>query len=182
VPDTSWHRHLDIKTNILGLMLSNVNAAVEVDIAPRLSFALPIYYSGVDYFTRTVKFRSFAIQPELRYWFFKQQRGNDGLFAGAHFGMAYYNIAVDGEYRIQDRDGRHPALGGGLSVGYRLPLGEKKRWKMEFSVGAGVYDVQYDKFYNEKEGKLTQTVKRTYIGLDNVSVSIGYTFDLSKKK
>lgn len=181
-PDNSWHRHLYVKTNVLGLMMSNLNAAVEVDIMPQLSFSLPIYYSGIDYFTRTVKFRTFSVQPELRYWFFKQQKGNDRLFAGAHFGMAYYNIATDGEYRIQDRGGRRPALGGGLSVGYRLHLGKSKRWNMEFSLGAGVYDVQYDKFYNEKNGKLAETVKRTYIGLDNVAVSVGYTFDLNKKR
>ena len=117
-----------------------------------------------------------------QYWFFKQQHGNDRLFLGAHFGMAYYNFALNGDYRIQDHAGRKPALGGGLSVGYRLPLGKEKRWKMEFSLGAGVYALHYDKFFNEHDGKLTKTIKRTFIGLDNAAISVGYTFDVSKKK
>lgn len=180
--DTSWHRRLDIKTNAIGLGMMILNAGVEIDIIPRLSFALPIYYSGINYFTETVKFRTFCVQPELRYWFFKQQHGNDRLFLGAHFGMAYYNFALNGDYRIQDHAGRKPALGGGLSVGYRLPLGKEKRWKMEFSLGAGVYALHYDKFFNEHDGKLTKTIKRTFIGLDNAAISVGYTFDVSKKK
>ncbi len=180
--DNSWYRHIDIKTNAIGLGMMILNAGVEVDIIPHLSFALPIYYSGINYFKETVKFRTFCIQPEVRYWFFKQQHGNDRLFLGAHFGMAYYNFALNGEYRIQDHAGRKPALGGGLSVGYRLPLGKAKRWKMEFSLGAGAYALHYDKFYNEHNGKLTKTIKRTFVGLDNAAISVGYTFDVSKKR
>lgn len=181
-PDTSWHRHLDVKTNAIGLAMSILNAAVEVDLAPHFSLTLPIFYTGVNYFTETVKFRTFSIQPEFRYWIFKQQHGNDRLFIGAHFGMSYYNIATNGLYRYQDHNGNTPALGGGLSVGYRLPLGKAKRWKMEFTVGAGAYAVHYDMFYNEHNGKLAQSVKRTYIGLDNAAISVGYSFDVSKKK
>lgn len=66
-----------------------------------LSFHMPLYYSGVNYFSRRTKFRTIAIQPELRYNF----RSVKGLFAGAHFDLAWYNIAASGNYRYQDHDG-----------------------------------------------------------------------------
>ena len=38
------------------------NVAVEVDITRHISFTLPIYYSALDYFSRELKFRTFAVQ------------------------------------------------------------------------------------------------------------------------
>lgn len=64
-----WNRKLTIKTNIAGLALLIGNAAVEVDLSRHLSFNLPVYYSALDYFKPTVKFRTLAVQPELRWNF-----------------------------------------------------------------------------------------------------------------
>ncbi len=176
-----WHRTLSVKTNALGLGLAIANAAVEIDLCKHWSFNLPVYYSAWNYFTPTVKFRTFAVQPEMRYWFSEKNLRNDGLFVGAHFGLAYYNIATDGEYRTQDHDGTSPAFGGGLSVGYRMPISKNNRWKVEFSIGAGAYSLHYDKFHNYHNGFLVSTEKKTYIGIDQASVSFSYTFDLKRK-
>lgn len=161
-----WYRHLHLKTNALGWGLAIANVAVEVDLAKHWSFTLPVYYSTWDYFKSTVKFRTFAVQPEFRYWL---SECNDGFFAGAHFGMAYYNLATDGDYRYQDHSRETPALGGGVSIGYRLPIGRNDRWRVEFSLGAGVYSLHYDKFHNtprSKDGLLAESVKKTYWGID----------------
>ncbi len=189
VPDTApiveeWCRKLYVKTNALGWGLTIANAAVEIDLRKRWSFSLPVYYSAWDYFTSTVKFRTLAFYPEARYWFSEKDSRNDGWFAGVHFGLAYYNIATDGERRTQDHGGHSPALGGGLSVGYRLPISRNKCWNMEFSIGAGVYKLHYDKFRNTpdyRDGLLVSTEKKTYIGIDQASVSFSYTFDLKRK-
>lgn len=176
-----WGRKLYVKTNALGLGLAIANAAVEIDICKHLSFNLPVYYSAWDYFSETVKFRTLAVQPEIRYWFSEKNLCNDGWYLGAHFGLAWYNIATDGEYRTQDHDGTSPALGGGLAVGYRLPISKNNRWKMEFSIGAGAYKLHHDKFRNYHDGLLVYTEKKTYIGIDQASVSFSYTFDLKRK-
>ena len=55
--------------------------------------------SDWNYFKETIKFRTLAIMPESRYWI---SENNDGFFAGAHFGLAYYNFAFNGKYRYQD--------------------------------------------------------------------------------
>ena len=72
-------------------------------------------------------------------------------------------------------------MGGGISAGYRTHLSKNKRWKMEFALGAGVYDSHYDKFYNEPNGRLYGDYQKTFIGVDNVSVAIAYAFNLKKK-
>lgn len=170
-----WCRRLTVKTNALGWGLGISNLAVEIDLCKHWSFHLPIYYSGWNYFASTTKFRTHSVQPEVRYWF---KADNDGCFTGAHFGMTYYNVATNSTYRVQDHNGTSPALGGGLAVGYRLPISKNRRWKMEFSLGAGAYEIHYDKFSNKSDGLLVRTVKKTYIGIDQATVSVAYAFGL----
>ena len=51
---------------------------------------------------------------------------------------------------------------------------------MEFTLGGGVYDVWYDRFYNEKNGPKEGSYHTTFVGIDNVSVTFSYSFDLKK--
>lgn len=171
---------LHIKTNILGLGLAIANIAIEMDFAKHWSVQVPIYYSAWDYFVDGYKFRTAAIQPEVRWW--PSRKSNDKFFIGAHAGFAHYNVATNGYYRYQDKDCKTPAIGGGLSIGYRLPLCKNRHWKMEFSVGAGVYPIEYDKFYHVPNGGLLDSEKETYIGLDHAAISVAYMFNLNKKR
>lgn len=182
VRDTeTWTRRLYLKTNLIDLGMLIGNLAVEIDIAPHWSFTLPFYYSALDYFKSQLKFRIAGIQPEIRYWFNSKQ--NDGFFIGAHYGFAWYNMAFNGKYRYQDLDGRTPTSGGGLALGWRKQIGYKKRWRLELSAGAGVYPLHYDVFENTpdvKDGRWVETRKKTFIGLDQAAVTIGYAFDIYK--
>lgn len=176
-----WSRKLHLKSNLIGWGMAMANAAVEVDVKEHWSVTLPVYFSGWNYFKSTIKLRTFALQPEVRYWL---SESNDGLFGGAHFGVAYYNLAFDDEYRYQDHNRETPALGGGVSIGYRLPISKDSRWRMEFALGAGVYSLHYDKFYNTprtKDGLMVGSDKRTFFGIDRAAVSFSYSFDLQKK-
>jgi len=176
-----WRRQFLIKTNVLGWGLAIANIALEIDFCNHFSFSLPVYYSSWNYFTSDIKFRTFSIQPEIRYWFSEKDFCNDNWFIGAHFGLAFYNVAVNGEFRWQDYNRNSPALGGGIAAGYRMPITKNKRWKMEFSVGAGIYGLHYDKFYNYSNGPIAYTDrKKTYIGIDQASVSFSYVFNLKK--
>lgn len=176
-----WNRKLYLKTNALFWGMGMTNAAAEIDLAKHWSFALPVTYSAWNYFTSTVKFRTLAVQPEFRYWF---NENNQKFFVGAHFGYAQYNVAVDGNYRYQDHDGKSPALGGGISVGYRMPISKNDKWHVEFTLGAGVYSLYYDKFHNTpntEDGLMIESIKKTYWGIDQAAVSFSYSFDLKKK-
>lgn len=170
-------RYMYVKTNLVGLGMLMANLGVEFDMGNRFSFVLPVYYSAVNYFKPTLKFRTFAVQPELRYWL---KDNKDGLFVGAHATFAYYNFAFDGKWRYQDKDGKTPTLGGGLSVGYRMPISKDENWKLEFALGGGVYPLHYDVFHNEHNGQLYDTRKKTYVGLDNVTIGISYRIPVKK--
>lgn len=174
-----WQWHMYVKSNAIGWAMGVANVAAEVDIADHWSFSLPVYWSSLNYFKQKLKFRTFTLQPEVRYWL---SDSSNGWFAGAHFGLGWYNIATCGEYRIQDHGGDSPAIGGGVSIGYRLPLNANRRWRMEFSLGAGAYSVHYDKFRNELNGLLVDTEKKTWFGIDQASVSVVYMFGTEKKK
>lgn len=170
---------IHLKTNAVGWGFLISNIAVEMDVAPHWSVALPVYYSAYDYFTRTVKFRTLSFYPEVRYWF---RPDNKGWFGNLHLGLAWYNYAFDGDYRIQDHDGSSPTFGGGLGGGYRLSLGKSGRWSMELALGVGVYPLHYDKFRNGYNGKEVKTLKKTYFGPDQLAVSFLYSFDRKKKR
>lgn len=182
VPEAErWSRNLHVKTNAIGLGMAIANGAVEFDLAKHWSLTLPVYYSAWNYVKTTIKFRTFAVQPELRYWF---NKNNDRFFIGAHFGYAQYNVAADGDYRYQDHNRETPAMGGGLSLGYRLPISDNNRWRLEFSLGAGYYPLHYDKFHNTpntKDGLLIESIKKDYWGIDQAAVTFSYSFDLKKK-
>ncbi len=174
--EAPWTRKLKLKTNAPFWALMIANAGVEVDFTENLSFNLPVYFGTLDYFTSTIKFRTLALQPELR-WNFTRPRG---LFLGAHFSLCYFNFAANGNYRIQDRSGRTPMLGGGVTLGYKLHFKKHPKWGVEFALGAGAYRFDYDRFVNEENGPYVDTVNKTYIGLDNAAVSFFYEFDLGR--
>ena len=184
-PTPRWIPHVRLKTNIVGIGLLMANAAVEADLSPHWSLTLPVYYSAINYFKSTIKFRNLTVQPEVRWWPRLHRYGdlyhNDGFFLGAHAEMSYYNFAFDGAYRYQDHRGHTPALGGGLALGWRHRLGgDDGRWFMEYSAGAGIYPLDYDVFHNTpdvRDGQIVYRRKRTYMGLDQVAVTVGYRFD-----
>lgn len=168
-----WH----LSTNLIewGMAISNLTA--EVDFAPRWSAALSLHYSGMNYAGKTRKFRTFIFRPEVRWW---AGSCHKGLFLDAHLQMAAYNFALPSwKYRIQDVGGKNPALGGGLGIGYRLPLGSNGHWAAQGQLGVGVYHLKYDRFENRPNGPLVDTRRRVWAGIDNVSVSIVYNFKAS---
>ena len=167
-----------LKSDIVGLGLLVLNAAVEWQWNKHWSLQLPVYYSGVDYFQRELKFRVFAIYPGARYHFQRVP----GLFAGVHAGVAFYNVALHGDWRYQDHDRESPAIGGGVEAGYRCPISRSGKWGIEVMAGAGIYRLHYDKFHNERNGKRVKTIKKTYTGIDRLAVSIYRRFECNNKK
>ena len=164
-----------VKTDIAGWALSMLNIAGEIDLCPHWSFSLPVYYSCADFFSQDLKFRIFGIRPELRWWV---SSANEGFFVNVHGGMAYYNFAFKGDYRYQAHDGDTPAWGGGLGLGYRLPLGS--RWRLEFVAGGGAYSVHYDRFFNTPGGALADSRRQLWVGPDQLTIAVGYSFGPKK--
>lgn len=176
-PAATWARQMSIKSNLPVWLAAMPNIALEFDLAHHFSIAASAYYSGWDYFKEDLKFRNLTLMPELRYW---PRRDNTGFFVAVHGGVAWYNVALCGDHRWQDHNGNTPALGGGINLGYKFPL-RSNHWRMEVSVGAGAYKLDYDVFMNVPNGILIDRRKRTFYGIDNAALSICYHFGLRKK-
>lgn len=161
-----------LKSNMPAWLLLIGNVAAEIDLAPHFSFELAGYYSGLDWFRSDIKFKTVSVSPAVRYWL---RQDNRGVFFDIHGGCVWYNFAFGGKSRWQDHDGKRPALGGGIGIGYRLPLGDGP-WSFEFAAGAGAYRLDYDVFYNKPDGLLKDRVKKWFFGIDRVAVSIVYAF------
>lgn len=159
------------------MLIANIQG--EMDIIDHLSVMLPVYYSGWNYFKSDLKLRAFVVLPELRCWVWPD---NQGLFFGAHGGFAYYNYAKGGEWRYQDHNADTPAWGGGITIGYRLPVRESSPWQFEFSAGYGIYHLDYDIYVNRPNGLLAGRRKRTFFGVDNVAVTLSYRFDQKRMR
>ncbi len=172
-----------VKTNLCTYLLAQWNLGIEAEITPQWSVLLHANHCGWDWFGwEKVKFRTGSLRAEGRYWLPAIKKIN-GFFVGAHFGFDYYNVAVNGDFRYQDKNGTTPAVGGGVDLGYRRAMAWGKRtkghWFMEFALGAGAYgNVAYDKFYNVHNGAhYSVTTGQGYFGIDNVAATIAYAFD-----
>lgn len=176
--DRTANRSLSVKTNGIGWAMLVPNIALEYKLQDSWSINIPFYYSGgINYFSPYIKFRGVVVQPEFRYHFQKVK----GLFTGVHAGIGWYNVAIGGQYRYQDADGKRPAIGGGIGVGYKWNFPSAPRWGLELELGAGAYDLVYDKFYNEPNGPMAEKgVHDIFVGIDKASVSV--TFDIIKQK
>lgn len=177
--EETWRRRFYIKTDLPYWLMTWSNLAFEIDLAPHWSFNLPVYYSAINYFKQNIKFRTFSFQPGVRYWL---KDTNTGVYLEAHYGMGWWDFAFGGQYRYQDHFRRSPTMGGGVAAGYRMPISSNGRWAMEFGGGVGVYRLHYDRFINRENGKLIDTKKKTVFFIDNINVSISYSFPVEKKK
>ena len=174
---TPFSQLLLVKTNAIGWALLIGNIAAEVPLNSSLSLNIPFYYSGANLFSNSTKFRMVGTMPELRYNFGRQK----AFFIGAHAAIAWYNFAFGGEYRIQDAGGNHPALGGGISLGYRIRLLKKIPLGMEITAGAGVYHLKYDKFFNEPNGAYWQKgISKTSLLPESFAISLFYAFNIKR--
>lgn len=175
MPCSGWY----LSTNAVEWAMFIANIKGEYDFGCRWSGALSLHYSAMNYFSSDCKFRLFLVRPEVRYWTRDSHRG---LFIDGHLQMCSYNFALPAwKYRIQDTRGKHPALGGGIGVGYRLPLGKSRRWALECQIDAGVYHLKYDRFENRRNGQRVDTKSRTWAGIDNFALSIVYNFNISRQ-
>lgn len=176
--ETTFVENCRVRTNLPAWLMLWMNVAAEYDFSKHWSVSLPVYYSGFNYFRSDVKFRTFSVVPEVRYWLTSKDKG---MFINAHAGLAYFDYAKGGDYRYQDHNRKTPALGGGIGFGWRFPLGNDSRWSMEAGVGAGIYHLDYDVFLNRHNGLIVERKKRTFFGIDQAALSLVYNFGKTGK-
>ena len=172
---------LAIKNNIIYDAALVANLGVEIGFGKHFSVDIPVTYSPYT-ISRNYRMRTLSVQPDLRYYLKEGWRGH---FFGIHGNFAYYNVVTpfNPKTRYQDRDGKYPLYGGGISYGYSLPFGKNSRWGMEFTIGAGYAYLDYDSFYNVDNGAWFTRDTKHYFGIDKAGITIYYRFvDKNRRK
>lgn len=161
-----------LKTNLLGLATTSLNAGLEIGTGRKSTFQLfgalnPWKFSGDK------KLRYWNVMPEYR-WYTCQKFG--GHFFGIH--------ALGGEYNVKNVDlpfgilpktekGRHYEgwyVGGGLTYGYQWLLSE--HLNLEGSIGLGYIYSPY-KLYGRCD-KCLDKDHRNYVGPTKAALSLIY--------
>lgn len=177
--ETPWN-FFAIKNNLVltGALVANLGA--EVSFGKHFSLAVPVAWSPYTV-GQNWRLRTFAVTPEFRWWI---KEGWKGHFLGLQAHVAWFNVSTifDRQNRYQDREGKHPLMGGGINYGYALPFGRNSHWGIEFTAGVGYAYLDYDVFYNIENGAQHSAGTKHYIGATNVGVNIYYRFCYDKKR
>ena len=162
-------KRMALKTNLLPWAASVMNAGLEVCLSDKVSVSVPVLWCPW-FIGETKALRVLAFQPECRWWLGNAGKGH---YVGPHLSLAWYNLK-HGKFRYQDKG--QPLVGVGLSYGYALRI--KDNWGFEFSAGCGYVVLRYERYYNVDNGKLADTRKTSYFGIDHIGASLIYNFNL----
>ena len=141
VPAPARKTYLAIKTNLLYDAVTALNVEMEIPVAGRWSLMVedvfPWWTIGNKY-----AFQMWEMGAEARYWFkpwdpegFQKLRG---WFLGAYGMSAKYDFQLDKSLNYQGE-----YWSAGLSAGYAMPVGRKKRVNLEFSLSVGFLQTDF---------------------------------------
>lgn len=160
-----------IGTNLLYDVATVANLSFEAGFAGHWAVNFLVTCSPWDIRRPDIKLRTLLLQPEVRRYFADDFKGHY-LGIEGHYG--WYNVALAGKNRYQDKDANTPLWGAGISYGYVLAF--NRHWGMDFSVSAGYARLVYDGFYNIENGAWHMVDSRDWWGPTKIGVSIYYQF------
>lgn len=148
--------YISFKLNIIPLLTTTINYAIEVGVSERLSFDLS---SSINLWNlgEEISFKHYGIKPELRIW--TKERLN-GSFFGADLFTYYFDM-----YKSHSYQGI--TFGLGASYGYRYSFPKRKSWALEATAGVGYAHAIYTK--DSTQGNYN------YFGLTKLGLSIVYS-------
>lgn len=169
---------MSVKTNLLAYTTLIPNIGLEFRLANHWSAEITGLYSPFDLFRYNRKTRVLATKPELRYWF--REAMCQGHFVGVHMPIAGFNIQLQDDFRYQDA--RIPVWGVGLTYGYSLHLGKQERWCIDFAIGFGYLNIQYNIYEGIRNGKFVRSEQKYYIGPTRVGIELSYLINRKRGK
>ena len=170
-------RFFALKTNLLWDAALCANLGFEVELWPRWSLDVPVWYSPYD-ITDRWRIRLLATQPEGRYWL---RDAGTGHYFGVHTSVIGFNVSFAGDYRYQDPN--HAAFGLGLGYGFAFHLDKERRWGMEAQIGAGYISYKWIKYHNTgRNGAEVSRGGGTYWGITRAGIAISYKFYRQRKE
>jgi hypothetical protein len=150
-----------IKTNTLYWLTTTPNLGFETVAGTKLSLDVAANFNP----WKSVKFRHFMIQPELRYWFNKPVQGH---FVGFQAHYAYVNI---GAAILDGHNKQGNIFGIGASYGYNWAISTK--WRLEGVASLGYAHFNY-LVYGKNGEQLGGTHYYNYVGPTKLALNLIY--------
>lgn len=167
-----------IKTNLLMDAALNVNAGVEVGLAPHWSLDLSGQYNG--WAVNDHRWKNWVVQPEARYWFCdrfaKSFLALHALGGGFNWGNLDMPYSFLGSNFRNLKDHRYQGWGAGAGIGYGYDWVINKHWNIEAEIGVGWIYLKYDEFECQDCGKKIGNGHHNYFGPTKVAINLEYLF------
>lgn len=124
------------------------NVAVEYyPLKGHLTYGFSLDFPWWSHYDEHKYFQVMNFQFDSRYYFHESRSEGAafrGLFANAYVHAGYASICFDA-----DRGWMGEGLGGGLGIGYVLPISRKQHWRLEFAAQFGAVWCGYDPYLYE---------------------------------
>lgn len=169
-----------LKTNLLSDAFLNINAGMEVGLAPKWTFDVSGEFNNWT-LSHNRRWKHWSVQPGARYWFCDRFAGH---FIGMHVHGGQYNIGgFNGRVNFLGTDTRKLNdsryqgwfVGGGVSYGYAWILG--RHWNLEAEIGVGYSYTNYDRFRCAGCGKRVEiNQSHHYFGPTKAAINLVYLF------
>ncbi|MDO4172642.1 MAG: DUF3575 domain-containing protein [Prevotellaceae bacterium] len=176
----SYSQTVAVKSNLLDAAIRDVNAGVEVGIAPKWTLDVPVSLNGWE-LSHGRRWKHWYVQPGVRYWFCDRFAGH---FVGGHLHGGQFNIGgFDGKINLLGTDFRKLKdtrfqgwfIGGGVSYGYAWLL--DRHWNVEGEIGVGYSYTYYDQYRCVGCGKKIKSGKsHNYVGPTKAAINVVYLF------
>lgn len=168
-----------VKTNLLSDAFLNVNAGIELAVAPRWSIDLTGDFNGWS-LSHGRRWKHWMAQPEARYWLCEAFGGH---FFGVHAMAGQFNVGhIDLGFKMLGTDFgvlKHHRYQGwfgglGLAYGYSWLLG--RHWNLEAELGLGWVHARYDRFECAGCGRRVGKGHHNYVGPTKAAINLVYVF------
>lgn len=169
-----------LKTNIVYDVTANVNAGIELGLAPKWSLDVSGNFNAWD-MSHGRKWKHWFAQPEFRYWFCDRFSGH---FLALHLHGGQYNVGglknsisfLGTDFsRLGDSRFQGWFAGAGLAYGYSWIL--NKHWNLEAEIGFGYSYTRFDTFECVGCGrKVEEDADHHYVGPTKAAINLVYLF------
>jgi len=169
-----------VKSNLLADALLNVNAGLEIGLAPKWTLNLTGELNAWT-LSHERKWKHWYVQPEARYWFCERFGGH---FIGLHAHGGQFNIGnlENGIHFLGTNfsnlsDHRYQGWFAGVGVAYGYAWVLSRHWNIEGEIGVGYAYSRFDKFRCAGCGKREASDRsHHYVGPTQAALNLVYLF------
>jgi hypothetical protein len=133
--DKTTLQSFSLRANLLRLATLTPDLGIEWQFARRWSVAVDGSWTSWSRDNKNRRYALWEVSPEVRYCFTQ----NNKFYLGVQYKIGEFN------YKLSNTGKQGDLQGGGITFGYKLPLG--KRFALDFNAAAGCLHADYETYH-----------------------------------